>query len=178
MLAFLSCKDSFLAQNYVIWWSSSPGVFNLWSADPRACPRGASKGPWAISEKSRPFTFQLNKKYQPYPFCKLRYRHQCTEVKNCTSDCLMLNMSEVWTRLSLTVQQTATVVVLASVFPGILVALRQSHQCFATILYDVLVQNCIFCCYCYKDQVQVNTGHWTWHTRMFITHITTFGPTL
>jgi len=93
-----------------------------------------------------------------------------------TSVCLMLNMSEVWTRLSLTVQQTVTVV-LASVFPGILVALRQSHHCFAAILYDVLVQNCIFCCSCYKDQVQVKTGHWTWHRpmRIFITDITTFG---
>ena len=40
--------------------------------------------------------------------------------------------------------------------------------------------NCkkVFSCYCDKDQVQVQTGHWTWHTHMFIMYTTTFGQTL
>ncbi|KAH9495698.1 hypothetical protein Btru_016073 [Bulinus truncatus] len=70
-----------------------------------------------------------------------------------------VDMCEVRQDTALAVQQIVTVVVLASMFPEVLSAVRQSHQCPANIFYDVLVRNFILCCYCDEDQVQVQTGH-------------------
>jgi len=81
----------------------------------------------------------------------------------------------VWQDTALAVQQTATVVFLASMFPGVLAAVRQSHQCPSTIFYTTYLCETAFSAVTAmktKYRSRLDIEH---EIRMFITHTTMIG---